>query len=548
MAELIDGWVADFETTTDENDCRVWLWAACQIIDENVIQYGTDIESFCEFCESTADIVFFHNLAFDGKFILDHVLKNGISWVNEVRKPHEVGTLISDSGKFYRMLIKWDWKNQTIFYDSLKKLPMSVAAISKSFDLEMSKGEIDYAMPREVGYVPTPEEVDYIRRDVGIVAQALCQSISEGMEKMTVASDSMAEYKRVVGTRFKTWFPEVGIECDDVIRRSYRGGFVYKSPNVSGIVGDGIVLDVNSLYPYVMNTAVLPYGYPEYFSGAPSPDDDFPLYIVNLTFTAKLKKNHIPTIQIHNSPFYIPTKYQENIDEPLSLTMTNVDIELMQQQYDVNIISYEGGFKFRGTEGMFSEYIDKWSRIKAESTGGKRAIAKLHLNSLYGKFATNPKVRSKRPVLQDDKISYNMLPEEQRNPIYTAVASFITANARRKTITAAQRHYNRFCYADTDSLHMTGTELPDDLDIHPSRLGAWKHESTFSRAVFIRAKAYAEQLMDGSTSVHVAGMPSSITRELTVDDVAAGGVFSGKLVPKVVPGGVVLINTTFTLE
>ena len=42
---------ADFETTTDKNDCRVWAWAVCEIgvIDNIVI--GNSIESFFETCE-----------------------------------------------------------------------------------------------------------------------------------------------------------------------------------------------------------------------------------------------------------------------------------------------------------------------------------------------------------------------------------------------------------------------------------------------------------------------------------------------------------------
>lgn len=548
MRSLIDGFMADFETTTREDDCRVWAWSACPLKDITKMTYGKNISEFMKYCKKTCDVVFFHNLAFDGKFIIDWLFRNGYSWVDDPKKPQQFGTLISDLGKFYSITVKWDWKNTTEFLDSYKKLPISVAEIARSFELPESKGDIDYRLERPKGWEMTDEERDYIRRDVEIVARALDKSISEGMEKMTVASDSMTEYKRVIGSpSFKSWFPEIAVECDDVIRRSYRGGFTYRDPRRKGIVGEGIVLDVNSLYPSVMYNELLPYSFPEYFSGIPQPTDDYPLYVANVTFTCRLKKNHIPCLQIRNSPFYSPTKYVRRVDEPISLTMTSVDIELLKQQYHVNFLSFDGGFRFRAQHGMFTDYIDKWSNIKANSTGGMRYIAKLHLNSLYGKFATNPVVTSKRPVFENNMVKYRLLPDESRKPVYTAAASFITAYARTKTITAAQKHYDRFCYADTDSLHLLGTELPDDLDIHPSRLGAWKHESTFTRAVFIRAKAYAEEI-EWQPVVHVAGMPLNMSHALTIEDVLAGGEFSGKLVPKTVPGGVVLTDTTFTLE
>ena len=559
VKDISYGSVSDFETTTDENDCRVWAWCDCQIQDIHDISFGTSIDTYMEYCSKNKAVVFFHNLAFDGKFILDWLLKHGYTWVPMIgyrafkagiRVPDGAfSTLISDNGKFYSIEVKWMNRKTTVFYDSLKKLPMSVKAIAETFELKEGKGEIDYTAPRPVGYIPTYEETDYMRRDVQIVAEAMRQAIDEGMSRMTVASDSLNEYKKVIGKNsWDWWFPQLGIDCDEFIRESYRGGFTYVSPHFQNkIVGDGIVLDVNSLYPSVMYDELLPWGVPETLSGWPSPTEEFPLYIVRVTFTARLKAGHIPMIQLRNSPFYAQTEYQTDITEPVTMTVTSVDWELMNDQYDINLISVDCGMRFRGRVGMFKEYIDKWMDVKANSEGGKRAIAKLHLNSLYGKFATNPHVQSKKPVLDSDKVAYHNLEPEFRKPVYTAVASFITSYARNKTIRSAQRHYDRFIYADTDSLHMTGTEMPIDLDIHPTKLGAWKHESTFQKGKFIRAKAYCE-IIDGTPHVHVAGMPASISDHLTFDDFCEGGVFHGKLVPRTVPGGVVLRDTTFTLE
>ena len=65
-------WAADFETTTDVNDCRVWAWSACNVEDFNDFRYGNSIDSFIRFCAASKEnyTCYFHNLRFDGEFIL----------------------------------------------------------------------------------------------------------------------------------------------------------------------------------------------------------------------------------------------------------------------------------------------------------------------------------------------------------------------------------------------------------------------------------------------------------------------------------------------
>ena len=128
----------------------------------------------------------------------------------------------------------------------------------------------------------------------------------------------------------------------------------------------------------------------------------------------------------------------------------------------------------------------------------------------------------------------------EREPVYLPVGVFITAHARNKTISSAQACYDRFVYADTDSLHIIGTDYPDGLDIDPFRLGAWKHESTFTRAKFLHAKCYVEEI-DGKITTHVAGMPANIHEQVDFDNFDLGSVYHGKLYQKRVKGGIVLV-------
>lgn len=544
---------ADFETTTDPNDCRVWLWGIAPVDDSDDLVWGIDIESFMEHVESHNATIYFHNLKFDGHFIMDWLLKNGYTHAPSDRDGLAKGTfstLISDMNKVYSVTIRWKNGHNAELRDSLKKLPMSVSNVAKAFQLETSKGEIDYHEFRPVGYQPTDEELDYLHRDVKIVADALKQVIDSGMTRLTVASDSLAEYKRLFGSKmFSRTFPVLSDEMDSEIRRAYRGGFTYSDPRFrSRQVGSGLVLDVNSLYPSVMYNNILPYGEPEFEYGRVMPTDRYPLTIFSITFTAKLKPNHIPCIQIKGSSIFGATDYLTEIKEPTTLMMTNVDLALYQDHYDMDILEYGGGWRFRAAPGLFDSYIDKWSEIKANSVGGQREIAKLHLNSLYGKFASNPNVTGKVPILEDGRVRFVRGEDERRPPVYTAVGVFVTSYARDLTIRAAQANYDVFAYADTDSLHLLRDTVPETIDVDPVRMGAWKLEYHFQDAYFIRAKAYLELKTDGKYKVAFAGLPESVSSQLTFADLEDGRVLMGKLAPRSVPGGVVLEDVPYTLK
>jgi hypothetical protein len=546
--------VADFETITDPNDCRVWAWGFVEVQNPEYdnVEIGLDIDSFMERVSRQNGNCYFHNLKFDGHFLLDWLLNNGYEHIDGLTlyRDKTFKSLISDMGKFYSITVRWENGHTTEFRDSLKKLPMGVRRIAKSFDMEMSKGEIDYEAYRAPGHELTEEEEDYLRRDVAIIGGAMKEVINSGMKKLTVASDALNEYKQLNGmSYFNRMFPVLHQDMDAEIRRAYRGGFTYADPRFSGrIVDAGVVLDVNSLYPSVMKNHIIPYGVPEYIRGKVEPTKERPLIIFSVTFTAKLKPNHIPCIQIKGSNLFLGTEYLREITEPTTLMVTNVDWALYNDHYDITVLAYGGGWRFRAVDGMFDSYIDKWTEVKVRETGGKREIAKLHLNSLYGKFASNPNVTSKIPILKDGVVKLVRGNPETRPPVYTAAGVFITAYARDITIRSAQANYDVFAYADTDSLHLLRDTVPESIDVHPTKLGAWKFEYAFQHAYYIRAKAYLEQKIDGTYENRIAGLPIEVSAALTFDDLVDGKVLHGKLNPKVVPGGVVLKDVPFELK
>lgn len=543
--------VADFETTTDPNDCRVWAygWVDISTPEPEHVAVGIFIEDFFGDIMDSNSICYFHNLKWDAAFILHELLTNGFTHtVERDLLPRQFSTIISDMGMYYAVKVCWPNGVVTEFRDSLKKLSMSVDAIGRTYDLPILKGSIDYDAPREIGYLPTEEEWEYVRHDVSIVAYGIKQFHDIGATRLTIGSDTLADFKKSV-KNFRLHFPEFSEDLDAEIRRAYRGGFTYADERFVGVrQGKGLVLDVNSLYPSVMINNILPYGEPAWF------DDEFkasktrPLAVFTVTFVARLKPEHIPCIQIKNSNRFVETEYLKKIDEPVTLTVTNIDWDLYNEHYKIDVIEYHGGWAFKAVRGLFDDYISKWAKIKEESTGGMYQISKLYQNSLYGKFASRPDIIPKIPYLKDGVVRLKLGKEETRAPVYTAVGVFITAWARDKTIRAAQANYDVFAYADTDSLHLLTDTIPDSLDMDQKRIGAWSHEYDFESVHFIRAKAYITRLLDGSFKNAIAGLPRHLSETLTFDDIVDGKIIEGKKTVKTVQGGCILVDTPYQLK
>ena len=383
-----DVYVADFETCDNRafvpvpSLVRVWLWAVASL-DKSAHFYGRDIESFIEHVQTYPGTYYFHNLAFDGTHILDYLLRNGWGYAEPPRRrkqpPRTFSTLISDKGKFYCLRAGFE-TGEVEFRDSLKKLPFSVSVLGKTWGTEDEKGSIDYTRWRGADYVPSAEEMEYIRRDVDIVADSLSVQIDQGYDSLTIGSDCMKFYKELTGKKtFDKLFPKLNMQQDTLIRRAYRGGYVRCAPEWAGVdVYGGISVDRNSMYPSEMRYRAYPVGKPRYFSGKYKPIPDYPLYVQTLTCTFRVKPGGLPTIQLKNG-LYGLHEYVERCDEPTEITLCNVDLDIFFENYDVQVYDWSGGFCFHAEEGLFSDYIDYWMNIKATSTGALRQLAKLFL-------------------------------------------------------------------------------------------------------------------------------------------------------------------------
>lgn len=579
-------YTGDFETTTKLDDCRVWSWGTCLIDDIEQLEYGTDTDSFFQWCkEQKSCNIYFHNEKFDGEFMLAWLFRNGFTYDKKGDKPNTFNTLISNMGQWYSLEIIWNAtkikagkktrlkKDRTIIYDSLKKYPFPVKRIAEAFGFPIKKGEIDYHKERPICYQPTQEEWDYLKNDIQIMAMALAIQFEQGLTKITRGSDALHDYKEWVkltfgNKTFKRWFPVLSMEWDNDLRKAYKGGFTWVNKKYQGItLYSGIVLDVNSLYPAQMYDKPMPYGLPLIYEGMYEQNDEYNLFIQKIEVTFRLKENMIPTIQVKNNHgAFKPTEYLETsvnklgVDEPIELWLTNVDLALFEEHYDILTRRDIYGYMFKSSTEMFKGWIDKWTEVKVTSEGAKRDNAKGMLNSLYGKFGTNPDITGKYPIFDDEEIvRLKMGEQEFREPVYVPLACFVTAWGRDTTIRTAQQAYDRIIYCDTDSMHLINHEIPKEIEhiIDDKKLGYWGIESKFERAVFLRAKTYVEEIWQKNKktglnelflNVKCAGMPDAIKEKVTFDNFKIGFKSNGKLLPKRTQGGIVLVDTEFTIK
>lgn len=556
-------YTADFETRNNELNLKlgtsVWLADICNI---NSLEHRTfnNIDDFMFHLSKMDDsIIYFHNLKFDGNFIIYWLLDHNYLWVEDNQlNEHEFSTLITELGVFYNIKIcfykKAHRKKRVIeIRDSSKKIADSVKDIAISYKLPIKKGEIDYKLFRDEHYIATNDEIEYIHNDTEIIARVLKYFYDDGNDAMTSSSDSFKKYKLTVGEKvFNKLFPPPDHEQDTYIRQAYRGGVVLVNPKFKDkILHDVKIYDVNSMYPAQMYFKPLPYGKPIYFKGRYKRFIFYDLYIQHIFVCLDIKEGCMATILRKKALFGKKDYITSSNGELIELYLTNIEIDLMFKHYNVYEIKYIDGLMFKSSTNLFKKYIGPLYEIKCNSSGAIKQLAKMKLNSLSGKFAMNPKHSNKMPYIDahDDILKYMTLPAFYDKPIYPAMSVFITAWAKKELFDAIDSNIESFVYCDTDSVHLLSEAK--NIAIHDSDLGKWSLEKIYHTAKYLAQKTYfgiKGSKEPYSNDIKVAGCPSKVKEQMTLETFVWGQKFDGKLVAKKAKGGVVLVDVGFTLK
>ena len=641
--------MCDFETTVykGQDHTEVWASASVELFTEDVQIFHSIEEQFDYFVGLDHNIVaYYHNLKFDGSFWLDFLLvklhldqayekigeeDNQVKWLRERdMRNNTFKYSISDRGQWYTIIIK---KNNHIIElrDSLKLLPFSVKRIGESFKTKHKKLEMVYEGFRYAGCEISDEEKEYIANDVLVVKEALEFMFNNGHDKLTIGACCLGEYKAIATKHiYELQFPNVyDIWIDqnkhgesnvgDWIRHSYKGGWCYLVKGKENkLYHNGTTADVNSLYPSMMSSEsgnLFPVGEPKFWTGNFIPDeaeDVDTYYFVRIKTRFYIKKGMLPFIQIKGDWKYNGTEALESSDvyspktkaysafytgldgqvhdTRVELTLTMTDYILFREHY--NVIDFEilDGCYFTALCGIFDEYIEKYKKLKLESKGAMRELAKLFLNNLYGKMASNTDSSFKLAYLKEDKtIGFMPVKEYAKKPGYIPVGSAITSYARNFTIRAAQKNYHGvnkrgFIYADTDSIHcdLSPDELID-IPVHDRNFCHWKLESCWDEAIFARQKTYIEHVTQENCepidspyyNIKCAGMPKKckdlfeksmtgyeekeddgytdeekefLRVKRTISDFKVGLKVPGKLMPKRIKGGTLLVETSYEMR
>lgn len=605
--------------------------------------------------------VFYHNLKFDGHFWLSFLLKdkgfkqalylngeteNSVSFYDARDMPNNsVKYSINNLGQWYSITIKTQG-HYIEFRDSLKLLPFSVSEIGKSFKTKHQKLELEsgYIGKRYAGCTLSEQDKEYLTNDLLVVKEALEFMFSRGYNKMTIASCCKKIFEKTEfyydRDYFNALFPDLrkikldktrygSDDVDEYIRKSYKGGWCYVvKGKEQKIFRNGVTADVNSLYPSVMHSESCnpyPFGKPTFWKGNfihqnaitfNNSTKQTPYYFVRIKTEFRLKNGYLPCIQVKGNPYYSCNEWLETSDvtfkpckikgvyypkrtirNAVELTLTQTDFELIKEHYELINLEILDGCYFSTEIGIFDRYIDKFKKIKIESVGAMRTLAKLSLNSLYGKFATSANSTFKYAYIKDDgSLGFKTQREYNKKVFYIPVGSAITSYARNFTIRAAQKNYHGadkkgFIYADTDSIHcdLSPTELIN-IPTHDSDFLKWKLESYWDKGWFVRQKAYIEHVTHENQkkisspyyNIKCAGMNEKakhfyqlsmldnidewieqnkaefnkmekvekeyIKQHKTIEDFKRGFKGVGKLVPHAIKGGVVLCATTFEMR
>lgn len=651
--------MCDFETTVYKGqvNTEVWASASVELYTEDVNIFHSIEEQYNYFLEQKCNIIaYYHNLKFDGAFWLSYLLvdkgyeqayikvgdaENKVEWLEEKNmKNKSFKYSISDKGMWYSIIIKVN--NHFIeIRDSLKLLPFSVKRIGESFRTKHKKLDMEYTGFRYAGCEITDEEKHYIANDVLVVKEALEIMFDEGHSKLTIGACCLEEYKNICNhslintLEYKEMFPNIyDILIDkkiykyenagEYVRKSYRGGWCYLVKGKENqIKTNGTTADVNSLYPSMMSSESgnrYPIGIPHFWTGNIIPDialESNKYFFVRIKTRFYIKKNMLPFIQIKSSYLYKGTEALETSDiydkktgqyythwkdkdgnlhdTRVELVLTMTDFQLLKEHYELVDFEILDGCWFFSEIGIFDEYIEKYKKIKLESKGALRELAKLFLNNLYGKMSSSTDSSFKIAYVKDDKsVGFIPVPEAKKKPGYIPVGSAITSYARNFTIRAAQKNYHGvnergFIYADTDSIHCDlAPEEIKGIKVHDKDFCCWKLESCWDKAIFTRQKTYIEHVVKENcipidntyNNIKCAGMPqkckdlfeksmdgdadftnewSDKEKEFLFDkdnkpikrtfaDFKIGLKVPGKLRPKRIRGGILLVETTYEMR
>lgn len=385
-------------------------------------------------------------------------------------------------------LVEWEYITQKgvkhILRDSYAILPVALGTGGDKLDM-------DYRKMEKANRNKHKEEIlKYLKQDC-VALYDLCLAFKHKYDKwfLTLAS---ASYSRIKA-RYK--IENTDFIYDEMYRQFYFGGRC-QAFNSGEITGDIEVYDVNSMYPYAMSE----YNHP-------------------------LSKNCYIGDDITEETFFIKWSGKNYGAVPSRLKNGEINFDILEGEFFTSIHEYNVALKYNLIEvdeviethnwvtyGTFKEHIDDCKEAKETAEKGSKQyiLAKLDMNSGYGKFAQDPrKYKNYEFVDPDDEVTENNCSvvegenfklictpdDEEKRFNNVATAASITGASRAMMLEGLIEFTKagaKVFYCDTDSIICDKPKLKvNNLKFHESELGAWDKEKTGDTVYIGGKKIYA---------------------------------------------------------
>ena len=385
----------------------------------------------------------------------------------------------------------------------------SLLIIPRSLDsLGAGKLEIDYSLfEYEERKEHMPEIREYLKQDCYALLKVINRFKEEYGLSLTIAGAALNYYETHFGKVKRTTKAFY-----DRIAPFYRGGRV-EALKTGSFKKKMKYIDLNSAYPYVMKKKLHPAGTVLHHTrNLAKVPDNTPYFIEFQGYTEGAfpvtdpvtKKTHYPT-----GKYTIKTTSWE-FETAISLELVKVD-KILNIFYTTEVINFE-------------DYVDHFYDVrrvhkKLDDKLGEQ-IAKLFLNSLYGKFGANPENYNDFYIdeynnkliengwnihteIDDEKCLY-IRPTSQRQYINVATAASITGAVRAMLLKGLYcTHMPVYC--DTDSIICEST---GDLTLG-TNLGEWDLEFLPTETHIAAKKIYALRDAQGNEKISSKGFKAS---------------------------------------
>mgnify|MGYP000874752457 FL=1 len=384
----------------------------------------------------------------------------------------------------------------------------------------------------------------------------------------------------------------------DMTNYTYRGAVCYPNPDYTNktLKGIYVYIDANSLYPSAMLPSVrgrncynqkelthyYPVGVPVRLKSMPTEEimkDRRYVSFLKLRIKAKIKPDAvIPFVSLGRqgrvgkgfNRLYRTNDFLREIDE--TFWVTSIDYRSIQNYYEIEEQEFIEGIIYTPKNTsceIFNEYISKWRAIKEQAArdknNGLKQLAKIMLNSPYGKFAQSiDNVETFFEFGENGSLRVSEGSFDGKTSLKNmGIAAMITSYAREILLDVANLlSPDEFLYCDTDSIIMTESgwrkirEVKGLLD--KAEFGCWDVEHIVKEVKILHQKCYMITEFEAfqrdhkreRTVVKCAGASEDIKRYIRYDNFNRGETIKGARMKKAKQtiGGIALESRPFSIK